>query len=211
MQRSQPAHWWWPPGVVRKGLEVLHYGCKLELITGSAWTPQTKSFKAVVAFEVGELHLDLFALVARLLVFRRSHERASDIACVLVHVVHDPPMRHVRAALRFEGANLTVADRGEITKGMIGAHVTCRGQRLAGRTSVDVLLLVECEVGSGISSWRSSSSDFLSSQSVPSSFGMRSTSWPSLRSDSARNFVEPPAYLLGTLVQSGRSDRSWRR
>jgi hypothetical protein len=35
--------------MVREGLEVLHYGCKLELITGSAWTPQTKSFKAVVA------------------------------------------------------------------------------------------------------------------------------------------------------------------
>jgi len=134
--------------VVREGLEVLHCGCKVELITGSAWTPQAKSFKAVVAFEVGELHLDLFALVARLLVFRRSHERASDIACVLVHVVHDPPMRHVRAALRFERTNLTVADRGEVTERMIGADVTGRGQRLAGRTRVDVLLFVECEVGS---------------------------------------------------------------
>jgi hypothetical protein len=120
--------------VVRESLEVLHYGCKLELIPGSAWTSQAKSFKAVVALEVGELHLDLFALIARLIEFRRSHERASDIACVLVHVVHDPPMRHVRTALRFERTSLTVADRGEITERMIGADVARRGQRLAGRT-----------------------------------------------------------------------------
>ncbi len=35
-----------------------------------------------------------------------------------------------------------------MTDYMIGAGVTGRGQRFAGRTSVDVLILVECEVGS---------------------------------------------------------------
>jgi hypothetical protein len=31
--------------MVREGLEALHYGCKLELIPGSAWTPQAKSLR----------------------------------------------------------------------------------------------------------------------------------------------------------------------
>jgi hypothetical protein len=78
----------------------------------------------------------------------RTHESASDIARVLVDVVDDAPLRHVRTALCFERANLAVTDRGKITELMISADVTGRGQRLAGGTRVDVLLLVKREVGS---------------------------------------------------------------
>jgi hypothetical protein len=113
--------------VVGESFEVLHDGCEGEFVTGSAATPQAKSLKTVVAFEVCELHLDLFALVAGLLVFRRSHERAGDIACILVDVADDASGGHVRAALRLERARSARWYGGQIAERMIGMEMTGRG------------------------------------------------------------------------------------
>ena len=45
--------------MVRKCFEVLNDGSKLELITGSAWAPQAKSFKRARACSVVSSSLNL--------------------------------------------------------------------------------------------------------------------------------------------------------
>ena len=55
----RPGGW----SALHEGLEVLRDGRELEFVSCSAWTPEAKSFKAMMAFEVRELHLDLFSLI----------------------------------------------------------------------------------------------------------------------------------------------------
>jgi hypothetical protein len=56
----QPSCYWVSSSATRvhEGLEVLRDGRELEFVSCSAWAPEAKSFKTMMAFEVRELHLD---------------------------------------------------------------------------------------------------------------------------------------------------------
>jgi hypothetical protein len=62
-----------------------------EFELGAARTSQTQSDEAQDALEVGEQHLDLFAIVTRLRIGPCFSECAGNIACLLIDVTIDPP------------------------------------------------------------------------------------------------------------------------
>ena len=56
--------------MVCERLEILHDGRKVELVAGAGETPKTHALEAMVDLQVGETHLHLLALIARLFKFR---------------------------------------------------------------------------------------------------------------------------------------------
>lgn len=51
-------------GSHRQGFEILDDGGEVEFVLGSAQAAQTHAFEAVMGFEMGKAHFDLFAFVA---------------------------------------------------------------------------------------------------------------------------------------------------
>ena len=68
---------------------------------------------------VCELHLDFFTLIARPLIFGRSHQCTCVVAGIFVDVARDDALWRVRAALGFEGAWAAVASARRVAQ-----HVT---------------------------------------------------------------------------------------
>ena len=62
--RSSGLHsWWWPCQSRRHGFAVLDDSGEVELIAGTGEVSQSHAFKALMGLEMGELHLDLLAII----------------------------------------------------------------------------------------------------------------------------------------------------
>src|SRR5262249_26265299 len=126
--------------------QVLCNGREGELILGTAWAAQPKPTKSQDAFEVGEQHLDPFAIAARLLEGLGFAEGTSNVAGLLVDAARNLPRRLLRAASHLERAHTTI-ERTRPVEQLLVIHDLARGgERLAGGTGVDVTRLVEREV-----------------------------------------------------------------
>jgi hypothetical protein len=91
-----------PPDMFCQRLQVLHDGCEVELVARAGEAPQAHALEAMMGLEVRKAHLDLLALVARLVELRRTRQGARVIAGILVKVACDLARWRVWTALRFE-------------------------------------------------------------------------------------------------------------
>lgn len=100
--------------------QVLSGGGEEKFVAGAVWTPQAQAGKAQDALEMGEQHLDFLPTTARLLVLRRCGKRTGCVAGVFVQIPGDLAGDIVRAALRFEFANVAVQFAGAIESCALG-------------------------------------------------------------------------------------------
>src|ERR1700704_1540005 len=126
--------------------QVLCNSCEDELVLCATWAAQPEAAKPQDAFEMGEQHLDPFAVAARLLKGVGFGERASNIAGVLVDGAWDLPRRLLRAASDLERAHITIELARPIEQ-LLVIHDRARGgEGLPGGARVDVTRLIEREV-----------------------------------------------------------------
>ena len=83
----------------REGLEVLHGGNEMALVSRAREPPQAHAFEAMMGLEVRKAHLNLLALIARFVELGCPHQRASLVAGILIEVARDFALRGIRAAL----------------------------------------------------------------------------------------------------------------
>src|SRR3979490_386443 len=88
-----------PPDTDRKRFEVLHDCGEVELVAGAGEASQPPALQAMMGLEVCKPNLHLLALVARYVELRGAHQRAGEIAGVLVDVACDLAKGHLRTAL----------------------------------------------------------------------------------------------------------------
>ena len=106
---------------------------------------------------MSEQHLNLFPKTTGGLVFGRRGESASDVSSVLVQITRDLAGDRVRAALRFEFADVAIQFAGAIepcTLGRDAASWGCVGapkldQFLACRARATVAFGIQGELGAG--------------------------------------------------------------
>ena len=98
---------------------------------------------------MGEQHLDPLALSARLLECGRVVEGSGHIAGLFIDVAGDLAMGRVRAALQFEGAQITVDLLRPIEQRPAVMNATSRSEQLALRAHIDIARGIEGEVGPG--------------------------------------------------------------
>ncbi len=118
----------------------------MELVSGAAWSSQSQPAEPENALEVGEQHLDLFALAARLPESLGARQGAGVVSGVLVDVAGDLAVAHVRAAPRLQRTRPAIRDTRPIAAGVVGQDSAGGAQRLAARAGVDVALGVVGEV-----------------------------------------------------------------
>jgi hypothetical protein len=87
---------------------------------------QSQAIELEDAFEVGEQHLDLLALVSRLLVLLCLGDRTGYIAGLFMNAAGDLSMRSVRATAILERATGTVQLTGPIDDGVSLGDVVAR-------------------------------------------------------------------------------------
>ena len=126
--------------------QVLCNGCEGELILCTAWAAQPKPTKSQDAFEVGEQHLDAFAIATRSLEGLGFADGTSNVAGLLINAARDLPRRLHRAASHLERAHITIELARPIEQLLVIHDLPRGGERLAGGTGVDVTRLVEREV-----------------------------------------------------------------
>src|SRR5262249_22786508 len=107
---------------------------------------QPEPTKPQDALEVGEQHLDPFAVAARLLKGFGFAERTGNIAGVLVDAARDLPRRLLRAASHLERAHITLELARPIEQLLVIHDLACGGERLSGGACVGVTRLVKREV-----------------------------------------------------------------
>ena len=89
--------------------------CEQELVLGAAWPTQPQSPQPQDALEMCEQHLDLFPTAASELKFRRVGEGPRDISRVFIDVPRNLARDIIRAAPRFEFADVAILLAGAIT------------------------------------------------------------------------------------------------
>src|ERR1700676_1640095 len=100
----------------------------------------------MMRLEVCEPHLDLLALVARSVELGRPHQRAGEIASVLVDVSCDLAKEHPRTALRLEWACIAIALGCKIAQHVVVTDIARCLEYLAGGADIDVALSIKREV-----------------------------------------------------------------
>jgi hypothetical protein len=81
---------------------------RTKLVLSASWTTQSKPTKLQDALQVREPHLDLLALMSRLLEALGANERPGNVSGVLMDVARGLARWFLWAALRFEWANIAV-------------------------------------------------------------------------------------------------------
>jgi hypothetical protein len=125
-----------------------------ELVLGAAWPTQPQSSKPQDALEMSEQHLDLFPTAASDLKFRRDGKGPRYISRVFIDVPRNLAQDIVRAALRFEFADVTILLAGAVTAQAVSVDAGARrgigaselNQFLARRTGVAVRVWIPREV-----------------------------------------------------------------
>src|SRR3974390_126811 len=96
---------------------------------------------------MGEQHLDALSITARLLECFGLCHCPSNTGGRLVRAARDSAHRHLRTALRFEGAAAAIARPGPVVECLpIAGQLAGRRQNLAGRADINIALFVEAEV-----------------------------------------------------------------
>ena len=127
--------------------EVLRNCRQGELELCAAWPAQAQTAQPKDALEMCKQHLNTFAISARSFECFRLGQRPRYVTRFLVDVSRDSAQRRLWTALRLEEAAAAVACLSSIEKCLpIIDQLARRGENLAGRTNVNVLLLVEAEV-----------------------------------------------------------------
>src|SRR5262245_11327698 len=124
--------WGRPRYQLGKAPQVLCNGCTGELIWCTAWAAQPKPTKSQDAYEVGEQHLDPFAIAARLREGLGFAEGTSNVAGLLIDAARDLPRRLLRAASHLERAHTTI-ERARPIEQLLVIHAG--GERQIGRAS----------------------------------------------------------------------------
>src|ERR1700730_314951 len=102
---------------LRHSSSVLCDGCEQELILRAARSSETQAIQLKNALEVSEEHLDLLAVLARLLVSIGLGDIASDLPCRFMDAASDLAHRCVRTAARLQRATRTIGLAGSIDDG----------------------------------------------------------------------------------------------
>src|ERR1700722_3553322 len=89
-------------------LEVLDDGGEVEFVACTRQAAEPHAFEAVVNLQMGEAHLDTFALVARFGECLCLHLPPRDIAGVFMNVARDLSRRRVGTALPLECTDVAV-------------------------------------------------------------------------------------------------------
>ena len=79
----------WSEGSERQGLEVLHSSSEQELVVRAEKTAQPHTLEAMMGLQVGETHLDPFALIARLDERLGSHQPACHVAGMFMNIAEN--------------------------------------------------------------------------------------------------------------------------
>src|SRR5580704_14011527 len=83
---------------------------------GASWTTQSKPTELQDALQVRKPHLDLLALMSRLLEALGASQRPGNVSGVLMDIARDLARWFFWTALRFEWANVAVELAGAIQK-----------------------------------------------------------------------------------------------
>jgi hypothetical protein len=92
----------------------------------ASWTTQSKPTELQDALQVCEPHLDLLALMSRLLEAPGASERPGNVSGVLVDIARDLARWFLWAALRFEWANVAIELACAIQKRLALVHGAAR-------------------------------------------------------------------------------------
>src|SRR6266567_17137 len=145
--KARLGDWRWSDDELCEPTEVLRDCRQCELELGTAWPTQPQTTEPKDALEMCKQHLDTFAIAARSLECFGLGQRPRRVTSLLVDTSRDSAEGGLWAALRLEYAAAAIACPGPVIQCLpIGGHLASRGENLAGRTNVNVTLLVECEV-----------------------------------------------------------------
>src|SRR5262249_30258084 len=98
------------------------------------------------ALEMGEQHLDAFAVAARLLESFSVNECTGGIASVFIDAARDFALRRLWAAFRFQRTRLTIRGPRAIEENIAIVDPAIHLQELALRVYIDVPILVEVKL-----------------------------------------------------------------
>ena len=135
---AQSLNGWRPSNQRCKPPQVLGDGGQNKLVLGASWTTQSKPAEFQDALQVREPHLDLLAFPSRLLESLGAGERPGNVSGVFMDVARDLARWFLRAALRFEWADIAVELAGTIQKRLAFVHGAARPEPLSARAVVDV-------------------------------------------------------------------------
>src|SRR4029077_16297565 len=120
--------------------------CERELILRATWPAQPQTTQPQDALEMGEQHLDAFAVAARLLKSFGVNERTGGIASVLIDAARDFALRRLRTAFGFQRTRPTIRGSRAIEENIAIVDPAFRVQKLALRAYIDVAILLEGKV-----------------------------------------------------------------
>jgi hypothetical protein len=145
--KARRAHRRWSDEELCQSAEVLRDCRHCELELGTARPTQAQTTEPKDALEMCKQHLNSFAITARVFECFGLGQRPGYITGLLVDAARNSAQRRLRTAMRLEEAAAAIACPGPVIQCLpIGGHLASRGENLAGRTNVNVALLVECEV-----------------------------------------------------------------
>src|SRR5262249_45536248 len=138
---------WWrrPRRQLGEAAQILGEGCEGELELSSAGPAQPKPAEPEDALEVGEQHLDAFAVAAGFFESLGLAQRTRYVAGILIDAARDLARRLLWAASHLERAHVAVELAGPVQQ-CINIHdlAGCR-EHLASRARVEVARFVERE------------------------------------------------------------------
>ena len=137
----------WMKRQLGEAAQVLGDGCERELELSARRPPQPQSSHPKDTLQMGEQHLDLLAIAARLLVSSRLGNGAGDVSRRLVLMPRDLPARRLRAASRFEWAVPAIRDSGVIRVHAVIPQSSVRRQNFTVAADVDIAAGVVDEIG----------------------------------------------------------------
>ena len=132
--------------MVRQRFEVLHDGGEMEFVACAGKPSQAHPLEAVMDLQVREAHLDALSFIARLDEGLGWHEPARHIPGVFVKIAWDFPRQVVRAALRFEWADVAVELGRAIKQCPAIVHGAAGAQKLAVGADVNITPFLPTEV-----------------------------------------------------------------
>ena len=120
----------WTEGSKCQGLEVLHGSSEKELIACAGKTLQPHTLEAMMNLQVGEAHLDAFALVARLEERLCPHQPARHVAGIFMNITRNLSRPAFRTTLLLQGTDIAIVLGCEIAQRFAFVHLAGGVQHL---------------------------------------------------------------------------------
>ena len=119
--------------------QVLSNGGQNKFVLSTSWTTQSKPTELQDALQVREPHLDLLALMSRLLEALGASERPRNVPGMFMDIARDLARWFLWAALWFEWANVAVELACAIQQRLALVHGAARPKSLSAGAVVDVV------------------------------------------------------------------------